>query len=54
MKVEKEILDSYQTTMRFDDQTRQDAESLFNQYKSKQHDQMVNRFFKEVLDFRHD
>lgn len=41
MKVEKEILDSYQTIMRFDDQTRQDAESFFNQYKNKQQEQMV-------------
>ena len=42
MKLESEILDSYQVVMRFDDTTRQAAESLYNQYKSKQHEQMVS------------
>jgi hypothetical protein len=41
MKSEKEILDGYQTTMRFDDATRQDAQNLFEQYSSKQHEQLV-------------
>lgn len=39
--MENEILDHYQAIMRYDDQTRIDAESLYNQYKNKQHEQMV-------------
>ena len=42
MKSEKEILDGYQVAMRFDDGTRQDAQSLYGQYSSKQHEQMVS------------
>jgi len=41
MKLEHEILDSYQVVMRFDDTTRQAAETLYNQYKTKQTEPMV-------------
>jgi len=43
MQTEKEILDAYQTTMRFDESTYQTAEHLYNQYKSKQLSHMVNQ-----------